>query len=148
MELLQRIQEELIGLIDRDAEVFAPLAGAYRMPSATEEERAEKARVMEAALKEAVLVPLEIMRKITEAIDLLDVFAQKGSRLATSDAACGVAICCGALRSAWMNVRVNTKALQDESFAERSLTEGRTLLERYEKLAGKIYANVEKTFIR
>jgi formiminotetrahydrofolate cyclodeaminase len=143
-----RIQKELLALIDRDAEAFAPLAGAWRMPSETEEERAEKARVMEAALKEACLAPLEMMRKIAEAIDLLEVFARKGSVLAISDAACGAALCYGALRSAWMNVRINTKAMTDESFAERMLTEGSALLSKYEKLAGKIYGNVEKVFTR
>ena len=39
------------------------------MPRATEEEKAEKARVMEIVLKDACAVPMEIMEKCCEAID-------------------------------------------------------------------------------
>ena len=40
------LQDELLHLIERDAEVFEPLSKAYGMPRETEEEKAEKARVM------------------------------------------------------------------------------------------------------
>lgn len=80
------LQKELLHLVERDAEVFEPLSKAYGMPKETEEEKAEKARVMEAALKEACSVPMEIMEKCCEAIDLLVEFAAKGSVLAISDA--------------------------------------------------------------
>ena len=36
-------------MVDEDAEAFEPLAKAYRMPKETEEEQAEKEKVMEAA---------------------------------------------------------------------------------------------------
>ncbi len=37
------LQDELLHLIERDAEVFEPLSKAYGMPRETEEEKAEKA---------------------------------------------------------------------------------------------------------
>ena len=40
------LQDDLLRLIERDAEVFEPLSKAYGMPRETEEEKAEKARVM------------------------------------------------------------------------------------------------------
>ena len=57
------LQDELLHLIERDAEVFEPLSKAYGMPRETEEEKAEKARVMEIVLKDACSVPMEIMEK-------------------------------------------------------------------------------------
>ena len=57
------LQKELLHLIERDAEVFEPLSKAYGMPRETEEEKAEKARVMEIVLKDACSVPMEIMGK-------------------------------------------------------------------------------------
>ena len=56
--------------VERDAEVFEPLSKAYGMPRNTEEEKAEKARVMEIVLKDACSVPMEIMERCCEAIDL------------------------------------------------------------------------------
>ncbi len=46
-----QLQKDFLRLIERDAEVFEPLSKAYGMPRETEEEKAEKARVMEIVLK-------------------------------------------------------------------------------------------------
>jgi len=86
-----QLQKDFLHLIERDAEVFEPLSKAYGMPRETEEEKAEKARVMEAALKEACSVPMEIMEKCCEAIELIVEFGAKGSKLAISDAGVGAA---------------------------------------------------------
>ena len=48
-----RLQKDFLHLVERDAEVFEPLARAYSMPKNTEEEKAEKARVMEIVLRDA-----------------------------------------------------------------------------------------------
>ena len=44
---LESLRQELVGLTDRDAEAFEPLAKAYGLPKETEEQRSEKERVME-----------------------------------------------------------------------------------------------------
>lgn len=137
-----RVQKDLLELIDKDAEAFLPLAGAYRMPSGTEEERESKNRVMEAALKEASLVPLAMMKKCAEAISQLEVFAAKGSVLAVSDAGCGAVLAKAAMQSAWLNVRVNTRMIKDETFANNVNAEGEALLAEYLLRADAIYENV------
>ena len=43
MAQAETLQTELLSLVEKDAEVFAPLAAAYSMPKETEEEKAEKA---------------------------------------------------------------------------------------------------------
>jgi formiminotetrahydrofolate cyclodeaminase len=139
-----RVQQELLALIAQDAAAFEPLAGAYRMPTGTEEERASKDRVMEASLKEASLIPLAMMRRCAEAIDLLRVFADKGNRLAVSDAACGAILCKAALQSAWINVRVNTRSIRDRAFADRADGEGMKLLSVYMSRADAIYVDFFK----
>ena len=57
------------------------------MPKETEEEKAEKARVMAIVLKDACSVPMEIMEKCCEALDLIVEFGAKVSRL-ISDVGC------------------------------------------------------------
>ncbi len=112
------LQDELLHLIERDAEVFEPLSKAYGMPRETEEEKAEKARVMEIVLKDACSVPMEIMEKCCEAIDLIVEFAAKGSALAISDAGVGAAFCKAALEGASLNVYINTKSMKNREYAE------------------------------
>jgi formiminotetrahydrofolate cyclodeaminase len=140
-----RVQKELLDLIQKDADAFGPLAGAYRMPTGTEEERESKARVMEASLKESGLVPLAMMRLCAEAIGLLERLAQIGNRLALSDAACGAVLSAAAMRSAWLNVSVNTVSIKDAAFARRVNEEGESLMKEYLPRAEKVYEAVEKT---
>ena len=85
-----KLQAEFLALVERDAEVFEPLSRAYGLPKDTPEQQAEKTRVMEAALKEACAVPLHIMEKCGEAIELHREFAAKGTALAISDVGVGV----------------------------------------------------------
>ena len=137
-----KLQEELLTLIERDAEVFEPLSKAYGMPRATEEEKAEKARVMEIVLKDACSVPMEIMEKCCEAIDIIVEFAAKGSALAISDAGVGVAFCKAALKGASLNVYINTKSMQNREYAEELNAKCDAMLEKYTKLADEVFDSV------
>ena len=143
-EKCTRLQEEFLRLIDRDAEVFAPLAKAYGMPKETEEQRQEKQRVMEAALLEACSVPMEIMEKCCEAIDLAAEFAEKGSVLAVSDAGVSAAFLKAALEGASLNVYINTKAMKDREKARELNQKADRMLDEYAGKAGSVFDLVQK----
>ena len=136
------LQKELLTLIERDAEVFEPLSKAYGMPRATEEEKAEKARVMEIVLKDACSVPMEIMEKCCEALDLIVEFATKGSALAISDAGVGAAFCKAALQGASLNVYINTKSMANREYAEELNQKADAMLAKYTKLADEVFESV------
>ena len=140
------IERELLSLIERDAEVFEPLSRAYGLPKETAEEQAYKAKIMEAALKEACSVPLSIMERCCEAIALIDEFAQKGTAIAISDAGCGAACCRAALTSASMNVFINTKAMTDRSYAGEINRKASAMLEEYIPMSDAITASVLARF--
>ena len=137
-----KLQAELLTLIERDAEVFEPLSKAYGMPRETEEEKAEKARVMDIVLKEACSVPMEIMEKCCEAIDVIVEFAAKGSALAISDAGVGVIFCKAALQGASLNVFINTKSMKNREYAEELNAKAEAMLAKYTVLADEVFAQV------
>jgi formiminotetrahydrofolate cyclodeaminase len=137
------LQDALLKLIDRDAEDFAPLARAYGLPKDTPEQQAEKDRVMEAALRDAAVTPFEIMKRCAEAIDVIEGFAAKGSKLAISDAGVGVTFCKAALIGASLNVFINTKAMKDRAYAEKLNAGADRLLAEYEAKADVIFAEVK-----
>lgn len=139
------LQAQLLELVDEDAKAFEPLAKAYGMPKETDEEKAEKAKVMEAALKTACGVPLEIMKKCAGAIELIEQFAAKGSRLALSDAGVGASFCKAALYGASLNVFINTKAMADRDTAEKLNKEALELMEEYGSRADKVFETVKKS---
>lgn len=136
------LQAEFIALVERDAEVFEPLSRAYGMPKETESEKAEKARVMESALKAACGVPMEIMEKCCEAIALHREFGEKGAAIALSDVGVGVALCRAALMGASLNVFINTVAMTDRAYAEGINAQTRGMLKIYVPLADEIYDGV------
>lgn len=141
-----KLQAELLALVEKDAEVFEPLSKAYGMPRETEEEKAEKARVMAIVLKEACSVPMEIMRKCCEAIDIAEQFAAKGSALAISDAGCAAVCLKAALMGASLNVFINTKSMEDREYAEAANAEAEEMLKTYEAKADAIFASVRARF--
>ena len=137
-----KLQEALLELVNRDAEVFEPLSKAYGMPRETEQEKLEKAKVMEAALRKACSVPLEIMRCLCAAIDLHKEFAEKGTAIAISDVGVGVILCRAALQGASLNVFINTKSMVDRPYAEEINKETNAMLDKYITIAEDIYEDV------
>ncbi|MDR1107241.1 MAG: cyclodeaminase/cyclohydrolase family protein [Treponema sp.] len=137
------LQDALLRLIDRDAEDFAPLARAYSLSAYTPEQQAEKDLVMEAALRGAAAPPFEIMKRCAEAIDVIEGFAAKGSKLAVSDAGVGAAFCKAALVGASLNVFINTKAMKDRTYAEKLNADADRLLAEYEAKADAVFTGVK-----
>ncbi len=142
MKKAEVVRGELLKQIDEDARVFEPLSKAYGLPKETEEQKAEKARIMEACLREACSVPMEIMVKCCEAIELQKEFAAKGSSLAISDAGVGVAFCKAALQGASLNVFINTKSMTDKAYAAELNKKAFEMLDKYVPMADEIYNSV------
>jgi formiminotetrahydrofolate cyclodeaminase len=138
----EALRLDLLALVRQDAEAFEPLSRVYRMPNGTEREKAERAERMEAALQAACVPPLSIMRKCCEAIRLHKDFAEKGNRLAVSDAGVGALLCKAALLGASLNVSINTAGMADRDYAERADGEAERMLEEYSALADAVYAEV------
>ena len=136
------LQADFLRLVEADAEAFEPLSKAYGMPRETEEEKAEKARVMAIVLKDACAVPMEIMEKCCEAIDVIEEFAAKGSALAISDAGVGVVFCKAALLGAALNVFINTKSMADKEYAASLNEKADKMIADYSKKADEIFAAV------
>ena len=136
------LQADFLRLVEADAEAFEPLAKAYGMPRETEEEKAEKARVMAIVLKDACAVPMEIMEKCCEAIDVIEEFAAKGSALAISDAGVGVVFCKAALLGASLNVFINTTSMADKEYAASLNEKADKMIADYSKKADEIFAAV------
>ena len=141
-ERMKGIQGQFSALADQDAKVFAPLAKCYSLPSGTEEEKAYKAEVMEARLLDASLVPMEIMEKASEMLEIMDILADKGSRMAVSDVGVGVQFIRTALLVAVMNVYINTKSMKNREKAEEMNEKAERLIKEGTEAADRIYQKV------
>lgn len=145
MQQAEVLQRELLLFIDKDAEAFEPLSKAYGLPKETEEQLEYRNKVMEEALLKASLVPLKIMETVLEAIAVLEVMAEKGSRIAVSDAGVGVQFCRSALLGASMNVFINTKLMKDREKAAQLNQRCEELMEDGVKRADAVFELVMKS---
>ena len=144
--LLQKseaLREKLTGLIKADVDVFNRLMSAYGLPKETDEEKAARTEVIQAVLKAATQVPLDCARACSEAIDLSRCAANKGSLGVISDAGAAVMAGYSGLKSAALNVYINTGSLKDRSFAEAKLLELEMILKNAEGVVEEIYQLVK-----
>ena len=142
MEELSRLSGEFLRLADRDEEVFKPLAEAYGLPKETKEEREYKDAVMEERLLAATMVPLEIMERAVQTMEILEILAEKGSVMAVSDVGVGVQFARTALLGGVMNVYINTKSMKDRQKAEELNGRAGELTVKGIKLADQVYGRV------
>ncbi|HIY83598.1 MAG TPA: cyclodeaminase/cyclohydrolase family protein [Candidatus Rubneribacter avistercoris] len=119
LEKLADVRERLLELVDEDAQAFAPLAAAYRMPKATPEEQAAKNDALQAALVGACDVPLEIMERVSDVVELTDFLAHNGSKMALSDAGVAAAFARAAADGASLNIFINAASMDDREQAQR-----------------------------
>ena len=136
------LQKELLDQVEADEVNFLPLAKAYGIPK----EDPARETILEEATVIACTTPLRIMELCCQAIDCIDVFARKGSRLAVSDAGCGAVMCKAALQAASLNVFINTKSLKNRETAEALNARVNTMLSTYCPRADEIFNTVMSGF--
>ena len=136
------LQTELLNQVEMDEVNFLPLAKAYGIPK----DDPNRDKIMAEATVIACSTPLKIMVLCGEAIEAIKVFADKGSRLAVSDAGCGAICCKAALQAASLNVFINTKTLKNRDVAEDLNRHANVMLNKYGQLADEIFTDVKAGF--
>jgi formiminotetrahydrofolate cyclodeaminase len=106
----------LEALVDEDSDVYDRVIAAYRLPKATEEEKAARSAEIQSTLKAATEVPLEVMRTCAEAIDAEPVVREYGNQNASSDVGVALELLRAGLRGARLNVDINLESVKDQEY--------------------------------
>lgn len=144
LEKLAIYRERLLELVGEDAHAFEPLARAYKMPKATPEEQAAKEAALQEALYYACDVPLSIMETIKDVVDVTEFLAQKGSRMALSDAGVAAAFARGAVQGASLNIFINAASMNDATQAKEYRRKTEALSEVVVLKCDEIFAYVKE----
>ena len=134
---------ELRKLIDTDKEAFDKVMEAFALPKSTDEETAVRDRAVQEANKGASEVPLTVMKKSLEILELSRTVAAKGNENSITDAGVAALMARAAVEGAGYNVRINLTSIADESFVAKKKDEVTDILNRAEKLAGEVKSLVE-----
>ena len=100
-------QAELLNLAELDANAYAAVVAARRLPKDSERDREARTTQLAAAVREATLAPLATARAASEVLDLAERLAPIGNRNAISDVGMAGLLAAIALRGAALNVEIN-----------------------------------------
>ncbi len=134
----EELREQLLALVEEDAAAFTPLSQAYAIPK----DDPARGEVMERCLRQAAQPPMKLLRLSCRAIELHRELLGKGSAVVLSDVGTGVIFCWSALYGAWLNLKVNTKSMADRDYAEQLNAQADELVNKYWKIAEKVYEAV------
>lgn len=139
----EELREKLTVMIKADVDVFERLMATYGLPKDTEEQKAVRSEAIQTVLKEATEVPLACAALCVDAIRLSRVAAEKGNVGAVSDAGVAVMSAHAGLKSAALNVYINTGSMKDRALAEQKLAELDSLLAGNDAEVESIYQLVK-----
>lgn len=129
----------LLSYIEKDAYAFEPLSKAYHIPKDQE----GREQILEAALKEAARVPMELLREIASTIDVIAELENKGSRLALSDVGVAASLARAAMEGAIMNVYINTQLMKNRELAKLWNDEASQIVKQGRNKCDEMYARIE-----
>lgn len=134
----QRLKDAFIADVDRDTEAFNGVMDAMRLPKKTDDDKAARETAIEAATKQATLVPLDVLKRSLEAARLARRVIEKGNRNSVSDGGVAAAAARAAAVGAYLNVVINLAGIRDEKFKRESSIEAL-------KIRDDVIAHTEET---
>ena len=111
---LAGIHKDLEASIDKDTDAFNLVMDAFGLPKDTDEEKATRRKAIQEATLKATEVPLGVMEKALEALQLTVTVAKKGNKNSISDAGVAALLLAGAIDGAAYNVRINLPGLPED----------------------------------
>jgi len=138
----ERLRARLTAMIAEDIAAFDELMNAYRLPKASDTEKALRSAAIQKSLVGATHTPLECARACAQVIGISRRAAEAGYAGVISDAGVGVLAAQTALRSAALNVQINAPLLEDRGFAAAAIGEIEQLLESGGRESEAVFALV------
>ena len=104
---LLALRDRFVALADEDAAAFAALMRAYRLPKATDDERAARATALQEGMRQAAATPLRIMAAARDVLGAAEAIATIGNPNALGDCGAAGAMAVAAMRVSLLNVTAN-----------------------------------------
>lgn len=114
----EQLRERFEQLMTADIEAYGRLSACFKMPRATDEQKAARTSAIQERLVEAAQVPLEMAECAAELMQRCVRIAEIGNKNVLSDVATGAMLAAGAGNGAAWMVRTNLKAMKDIAAAQ------------------------------
>ena len=113
--------------VDRDSDAYNQVFDCFKMPKATDEEKAARSAAIQEATKYAAMVPMQVARQAYELMNIISDVAHLGNRNAVTDACVAMMSARSAVLGALMNVRINLGSIKDTEFVQQLRKEANEL---------------------
>lgn len=134
----------LTQLVQRDADAYAVVSSAYKLPQTSDDEKSARAAAIENALVGASRTPLETAQLCADVAALAADCARNGNTNAVSDAGVSALLAEAAAKGAAYNVRINAVSMTDKSVAASLVADADAAVKRASGSAAEAIAMVDK----
>jgi len=122
-ERAQIIRGQLADYIQLDADAYNQVIAAYRLPKTDEEQKSRRSEAIQAALRHAARVPLEVARVSAEILAMAEKAVTRGNPNTVTDAAVAALLARSAGLAALYNVKINLASIKDRGFVRETTAE-------------------------
>ena len=112
----QALKDKLLELVDKDTDAFNQIMYAIKMPKTTDEDKAARKNALVAATKNAIEIPLAVMKTAYENYAVLREMADNGNPASASDVGVGALCTYTAIEGAFLNVKINLPGISDKDY--------------------------------
>lgn len=144
----QALKDWFVNAVDADTDAFNAVIAARRLPKKTEEDQQARDAAIERANQEATRVPLRVLERSIEALDLAAQVAAQGNPASVSDAGVAGACALAAAEGAALNVRINLPGLTDRKVAAEIGSRQREVLDQARQKAERVRGIVDEVLDR
>ena len=141
----QQLKDELLNLVDEDTMAFNRIMESFSLPKSTEEEKRLRTQAIQVATKNAIEVPLRVMQRSVESMEIISAMVKEGNPNSVSDAGVGALAARSAALGAYLNVKINCGGLNDTDAKSNYLEKAETLKKQAVEKEQAILEAVEAT---
>jgi len=140
----EKLKNELLKLVDEDTNAFTKIMNAFGLPKATDDEKQLRTQAIQEATKYAIEIPFRVMQLSFQSMEIIKAMAEIGNPNSASDAGVGALCARSAIMGAYLNVKINSKDLTDNTYVEKVISEGAIIEKRAQEMEKEIIALVEE----
>ena len=113
LERSEAARAEFVRLIQGDINAFGEVSAAYKLPRASDEEKAARSEAIQTALIVATETPLAVARAAVQTLGLAEAMAAISNPQVVSDVGAGAIAADASFQASLLNVEINLASMKD-----------------------------------
>lgn len=146
-EKLEDYQKKFLELSEKDNEAFNNVMEAMKLPKENEEQIQIRSKKIEEATLHAAEIPSEVIKNCNSILPLLKIIIDKGNKNSISDAGVAVSLIKSAAQSAYLNVLINCKSLNNQTIASEIQKSVQVIFDEVQKTT-ELYLNIITSLLK